>query len=108
VARATRLQDAQVQQTKDNIAKARAARLAELRKLGRFAAIGRLQISKVYVKQTYRVIDDSGKIVCYALPASKMDLSKFVGRKVGLVGKIEPHLQTAGALVRFTEVVELK
>jgi hypothetical protein len=59
----------------------------------------------------YRITDVSGKTFCYALakgPVAKQDLSKLVGRKVGLVGRIEPHLATKSALVQFTEVVELK
>lgn len=111
VAKAVRLQDARLRKIKDDIAKAKAKRLAEVQGLGRFAVIGQFQISKVYVEQTYQVVDDSGKITCYALPtdpASQMDLSKFVDRKVGLVGTIEPHVQTAGALVRFAQIVELK
>ncbi|MHC4509431.1 MAG: hypothetical protein ACYTAO_10815 [Planctomycetota bacterium] len=50
-------------------------------------------------------------MVCYALPAgaaAQRDLSGLIGRKVGLIGTIEPHKPTAGALVRFTNVVELK
>jgi len=111
VAKAVRLQDARLRKIKDDIAKAKAKRLAEVQGLGRFAVIGQFQISKVYVEQTYQVVDDSGKITCYALPtgpASQKDLSKFVDRKVGLVGTIEPHMQTAGALVRFAQIVELK
>jgi len=111
VAKAVRLQDAQLRKIKDDIAKARTKRLADMQELGRFAVIGQFQVSKVYVEQTYQVVDDSGKITCYALPtgpASQMDLSKFVGRKVGLIGTIEPHVQTSGALVRFTQIVELK
>ncbi|MHC4659607.1 MAG: SH3 domain-containing protein [Planctomycetota bacterium] len=108
VGKIVKLEDAQLRKTKNDIARERAARLAELRRLGRFAVIGRLKISTVYVEATYQVVDDSGKNVCYALPASKMDLTKLVGRKVGLVGKIEPHRQTGGALVRFTEAVPLK
>ncbi|MHC4388124.1 MAG: hypothetical protein ACYSX1_05910, partial [Planctomycetota bacterium] len=79
------------------------------------AAIGELQRSGVYglVPEPihYRIIDVSDRTVCYALakgPVSKKDLTKLVGRKVGLVGRIEPHLATKSALVRFTEVVELK
>ena len=39
---------------------------------------------------------------------SGTDLSELLGKKVGLVGTIEPHQQTAGALVRFSEVVGLE
>jgi len=108
-------QDAQLQKIKEQIDKARAAKLAEVPELGKFAVIGRFQNSNIYgpepEQRHYRLLDDSGKTVCYALPggsALELDLSKFVGRKVGLVGTIEPHPQTAGALVRFTEITELK
>ena len=115
VAKAVRLQNKQLQQIQDGIDKTRAARLAKIQNLGRFAVIGRLQTSSIYGVEAelkhYRVIDNSGKILCYALPsgpASKKDLSKLVGRKVGLVGTIEPHPQTKNALVRFTNIAELK
>ena len=114
VEKAVRLQDAELQRILLGIDKARTTRLAEVEDLGRFAVIGQLKTSNVYGSEPglkhYRIIDDSGKTVCYALPTgsvSKVDLSKLVGRKVGLVGTIEPHPQTAGALVRFTETVEL-
>ena len=114
VTKAIQLQDAQLQQIQERIDKAHATKLAQVQDLGRFAAVGQFQTSTIYGPEPelkhYRIIDDSGKIACYALPsdsASEIDLSKFVGRNVGLVGTIEPHLQTAGALVRFTEIVEL-
>lgn len=115
VANTVRLQDAHFQRIKDDIAKARAARLAEAQDLGRFAVMGRLQTSNIYLPDAqfkyYRIINDSGRTLCYTLPtgpASRVDLAEFVGRKVGLIGTIEPHLQTAGALVRFTEIVQLR
>jgi len=115
IAEAVRLQDTQLQQVQEGIDKARAKRLAEVQDLGRFAIIGKFEISSIYGPEAelkrYRIIDDSGKTVCYALPigaASNMDLGKLIGRKVGLVGTIEPNPQTAGALVRFTEVVDLE
>ena len=110
-----KLQDEQLQQIQNRIDKARAKKLAVIQDLGRFEAIGQFQTSLIYGPEAelirYRITDDAGKTVCYALPtgsASKMDLSKFVGRKVGLVGTIEPHPQTAGALVKFTEIAKLK
>jgi len=114
VAKAVRLQDAQLQQTKEGIEKARTTRLSGIQDLGRFAVIGQFQTSSIYGREAelkyYRIIDDSGRTVCYALPTgavSKMDLSKFIDHKVGLVGTIQPHQQTAGALVQFTEIVKL-
>jgi len=105
-----RLANEELEKIKDRIDKARTARLAEIKDLGRFAVIGQLQTFTTYGPGHYRVLDESDKTICYALPANQApqtDLSGLIGRKVGLVGTIEPHRQTAGALVRFTEVVEL-
>jgi hypothetical protein len=110
VVEAVQLQDAQLRRDIENIEKAVAAKLAEMQDLGRFAAVGRFQTFEAYPRY-YRIVDDSNKTVCCALPkgsALRVNLSKFVGRKVGLVGEIEPHLPTKGALVRFTEVAELR
>jgi hypothetical protein len=115
VAEAVRLQDAELRRNLEAIENSLAIRLADMQDLGRFAAVGELQKSGVYglVPEPihYRIIDASGRTVCYALgkgPVSKRNLAGLVGRKVGLVGRIEPHLATKSALVRFTEVVELK
>jgi uncharacterized protein YgiM (DUF1202 family) len=109
------LQDAKLQQIKEQIDKAYAARLAEAPDMGRFAVIGLLKTSNIYGPaaelKRYRITDDKGKAICYAVPtdaAAKMDLSGFVGKKVGLVGTIEANPQTQGAVVRFTEIAEVK
>jgi hypothetical protein len=106
-----RLQEANLQRILDGIDKSRTVRLAEVKNLGRFAVIGQFQTFVTYGPGHYRIVDDSDKTICYALPtgsASRMDLSKLVGRKVGLVGTIRPHPQTSGAVVQFTETVELQ
>ena len=111
VAKEIQLQDTQFKQVQERIDKARTSRLAKVEDLGRFAAVGQFQTFETYGPGNYRIINASGKTICYALPSSgtsKTDLSKFVGRSVGLVGTIEPHLPTKGALVRFTKVVELR
>ena len=114
VAKVVRLQNEELQKTREDIDKARATRLAQVENLGRFAVIGQFQTSSIYSSEArikhYRIVDNTDKTVCYALPtglASEMNLSKLVDLKVGLIGTIEPHPQTAGALVRFTEIVEL-
>lgn len=108
-------QDEQLQQIQKRIDKARQTQLAQAPQLGRFAVIGRLQTSNIYVADAerihYRIIDDTGKTACYIIAAdsaSQTDLPKFIGKKVGVVGAIEPHPQTKGALVRFTEIAELQ
>jgi uncharacterized protein YgiM (DUF1202 family) len=111
VAKEVKLQKAQLQRVMEGIDKARATRLAKTENLGRFMVIGEFQTFETYGTGHFRIVDESGKMMCYALPsgqASETDLSKFIGRQVGLVGTAEPHPATAGALVRFTEVVELE
>ncbi|MFB0525488.1 MAG: SH3 domain-containing protein [Phycisphaerae bacterium] len=110
VAKEVQLQNEQLQQIMQRIDKARTTRLAKAEDLGRFVVVGVFETFKTYGPGHYRIVDDSGKMICYVLPSeqvAKMDLSEFVGRKVGLVGAIQPHPQTAGALVRFKEIVEL-
>ncbi len=108
------LQESQFQQTEDRIGQARDAKLAQIKDLGKYAAIGKFVVSNIYgageQMKRYRIVDDSGKTICYAVPtgaAAGMDLAGFTDRKVGLVGEIEPSPQTSGALVRFTEIDEL-
>ena len=108
-------QEIQLQQVNRHIEDVRQKKLAKIRDLGKFAIIGEFQTSLIYGPEEqlkhYRILDDSGSTLCYALasgPAAKVDLDKFVGKKVGLIGSIEPYPQTSGALVQFIEVVELK
>jgi len=115
ICKQSQLQDTELQKTQTRIDKARTARLEALKKLGRFAVIGQFKSSNIYGPEAelkhYRIVDKSYKTICYALPSdetAKTDLSKLIGKKVGLVGKIESHPATGGALVRFTEIIELK
>jgi uncharacterized protein YgiM (DUF1202 family) len=112
---AVHFQDSQLQHTLERIEDARSAELANVPQLGQYAVVGQFQTSNIYGPEEglkhYRILDDKEKTLCYALPegsVSQADLDKFVGRKVGLVGTIEPHPQTKGTLVRFTEITELK
>lgn len=115
VDKAVPYQDSQLQETLKEIEKWRVKALTQVPDLGDFTVIGRLQISKIYGQEEelkhYRITDDSGQTICYALPegpVSGADLSEFIGRKVGLMGTVEPHPQTKSALLRFTEITELE
>ncbi len=114
VGKQVKQQDTELQKTQEGIAAARDAKLAEVKNYGKFAVMGRLQISNIYTgtgPKRYLIVDDSGKIICYATPdesAAKTDLSKLIGQKVGLVGVSVSNPQSSGTLVRFTEVVALK
>ncbi len=105
-----RLQKEQLDKKTAGIEQKRTARLAEVEDLGRFAVTGRLRPFILYGDGHYRIVDDSGKMLCYALPSdsvSQMDLTGMIGRKVGIVGAIEPHLPTKKAMVQFSQIVPL-
>jgi uncharacterized protein YgiM (DUF1202 family) len=82
---------------------------------GQFIASGRLRPSQIYTAQTggqrYLVVDDTGKIKCYAVPAdsaSGASVDKFMYHKVGLLGQAVKDPYNAVSLVKFTKIVALK
>lgn len=108
------LQDQKLRKVNEGIEKVRKAKIAEIPDLGKFTVIGKLETSILYSPDSeqphYRIINDSGKTLCYVVAtgdAAKLDLSKFASRKVGLIGKIKLHIQTRSALVEFTEITKL-
>jgi uncharacterized protein YgiM (DUF1202 family) len=115
VEKAVRQQEAQLKQTGEQIDKERAAKLAATQDLSKYTAVGLLQVSSVYDPQMqhqtyYRITDKTGGTVCYAVadgPAAQTDLSKFVGKQVGIIGTVDMNTQTGGVLVKFTEIAEL-
>jgi len=115
VAKEVKLQDTQLELTRERIDKMHATKLANLEELGRFTVIGQFKTSSIFGAEPhlrhYRITDESDNAICYAFgvgQAATLDFSKFIGHKVGLVGTLEAHPQTAKALVKFTEIVELK
>lgn len=111
VEKESKLQNSQLQQTIERIDTAHTERKADFKDTGQYAVIGTIKKSNVYgpekVLLHYTVVDDNGKIICYALPsgsAGLTDMESFVGKKVGLIGTIQPHPQTSGALVKFTAI----
>jgi uncharacterized protein YgiM (DUF1202 family) len=115
VEKAVRLQDAQLEQVRERIDQAQAAKLAQVPDLGKYTAVGQFQISSVYDPQMqhqtyYRIVDSTGNCLCYAVadgPVAQIDLSSFQGKQVGITGTIETRQQTGDVLVKFTEIVEL-
>jgi len=115
VGKEMQLQNKELEKVTGQIDEARAARLAQIENLGKFAVIGKLESSNIYraggQPKRYRILDGSGTTICYIVPtgaAVGMDMSKLIGKKVGVVGKIRPHEATARALVEFTEVVSIE
>jgi len=105
-----RLQNKQLDRKTAGIEQKRTAKLAAVKDLGKFAAMGELRPFVLYGDGHYLIVDDSGKMLCYALPSgplSQRDLTSMIGKKVGIVGKIEPHLPTKKAMVRFSQIVPL-
>ena len=110
VIKKVRLQKEQLDKKTTVIDEARTAKLAAVKDLGKFAVTGKLQPFTLYGAGHYRIVDDSGKMLCYALPsglASQTDLTSLIGKKVGIVGTVQPHLPTKKAMVRFSEIVPL-
>jgi uncharacterized protein YgiM (DUF1202 family) len=107
VAKTVELQDAQLQKVRSDIARAREKRMAELKELGGYTVIGWFHPFTAYGQGQYRIVDESGKTLCCAVPTSQMNVQQYVGEKVGLMGVIEPHLPTAGAMVRFAQIAQL-
>jgi len=115
VAKAEKLQEQQFGQTQQRIETAHSEQLAQFEDLSVFAVIGLLKESSLFAEtpgvKYYRVVNSDDKTICYARPtgaAADMDLSKFIDKKVGLVGTIEANHELGGALVEFTNIVELK
>jgi uncharacterized protein YgiM (DUF1202 family) len=111
VGKTVKLQNEQLKKTKEQIDKARTERLTEIEDLGKYAVIGKLENFMTYGPGHYRIVDETDKTICTALPsikAAEKDFSSLVGKKVGLIGTIEPYQQTAGALVRFDKIVSME
>jgi len=109
------LQSKERQKVNSKIDEARQARLAQIEDLGKFAVVGKLAGSSLYpsTDQTrrYRILDDSGKTICYVAPtaaAMSQDLSQLIGKKVGLVGEIQAHEPTSRAFIKYTQVIPLE
>ncbi|MHC4722017.1 MAG: SH3 domain-containing protein [Planctomycetota bacterium] len=108
-------QDAKLQKLREQIKNRYAVKAANIPDPGKFIAAGRLRPSQIYTTQTgqkrYLVVDETGKIMCYAMPAdsaSGLNMDKFIGRKVGLLGQAVKDPYNAVSLVKFTEIVDLQ
>lgn len=115
VEKADSRQNDQLNSLYQKIEDAHETKMTQMQDLGRFSVVGTLKKSSVYGPQPdmlrYIITNPAGKIICYAVPvgsAASIDLSQMFGKDVGLVGKIEPHPQTASALVKFTDIEVIK
>lgn len=108
VNREVKLQNEQLQKIREKIEKTRAEKLEKFKDLGAFAIVGTLQTFTTYGPGNYRIVDNTGRTICYAKPSgiSPTTADKLIGQKVGLIGTLEPHRPTKGTLVRFTKIVK--
>jgi uncharacterized protein YgiM (DUF1202 family) len=115
IAKAVKVQEEQFGKTQQQIESAKSEQLSKFEDKSIFAVIGKLLESPLFAEtpgaKYYRVVDEKGKTLCYARPtgaAADMDLSKFVDKKVGLVGTIEANTEMGEAVVQFTNIVEVQ
>lgn len=87
------------------------AKLRQIPNRGRYLIRGRIRPSNIYTAKTgqkrYIVLDDTGRIVAYAVPANPIaDLSVkgVLDKVVGLVGKVVSDPKNPITLIEFTEV----
>ncbi len=109
-----KVQKAKLARLRQQIDERRSAKIKNIPDPGRFIVTGRLKSSNIYTSQTGRkrflIINDAGKILCYAVPdenAVDINAEALLHRKVGLLGKVVSDPHNPVSLVTFTEIVEL-
>ena len=110
-----RQQDSQLEQKIAQIDKQAEAEKIAKSDLGMFAVMGTLKKSRVFDVKAgitrYMILDDQGKLLCYAVPMKmrrSINVEEYLNQKVGLVGKIEPDIQTGSSIVKFTSITSLE
>ncbi|MBE0537270.1 MAG: hypothetical protein IH624_16525 [Phycisphaerae bacterium] len=107
-------QDAELQKLRQQIRENFNLKIAEIPNPGKYIIKGTLQPSLVFTgeigKKRYRILNDDGKILCYAVLADNVisvHPDRFVGRKVGLRGSIVSDKINPIGLVTFVAIEEL-
>lgn len=104
-------QQKKLKEAREQIRKRRDEELAKMSAPERFTVVGKLRPSSVYTTKSsqkrFLIVNDAGKIICYAIPtdnAVSMDLSKFVMKKVGLIGETKSDPHNPVSLVMFSGI----
>ncbi len=107
-------QDSALAKLRQEIRERYTARLAGVPNPGKYIIKGKIQPSLVYTGQSgqkrYKILNDAGKIVCYAVPAADATvttLDDFIGRSIGLKGTIVTDKANPVGLVTFTAIEKL-
>lgn len=106
------IDDAELAKALIDIDKKLLEKIAELptSKLGKYTVIGVFKNTQE-VTGHYILVDDTGKILTYALPMDSftiVDINSFLGKKVGLIGDLQPYPKASHARIKFTEIVEVE
>jgi hypothetical protein len=108
-------QEAALAEAREQINRRRSEKVENVPDPGRFIVSGESRSSNIYTSQTdqkrFLVVNDVGKILCYAIPdenAGDINIESLLGHKVGLLGKVVSDPHNPVSLVKFTDIVELK
>ena len=107
-------QDSALDKLRRTIKEKYAIRIAEIPNPGKYIIKGKIQPSLVYTGQSgqkrYKVLNEAGKIICYAVPASRttaINIDSFAGRQIGLKGTIVTDKANPIGLVTFTAIEDI-
>jgi hypothetical protein len=107
-------QDSALDNVRKGIRKDLADKLAAIPNPGKYILTGIIKESLVYTPKTgqkrYLIVNETGKILGYAIPASKTAealVAPLLGKTVGLIGKPGPDSKNPMALIEFTGIEEL-
>ncbi len=106
--------DAQLAKLREEIRDRLARKLEEISEARKYIIMGEFRPSEIYTDETsqkrYMIVDETGKIVCYAVPdqsAARIDVDKLMYCKVGLEGKMLDDLYNTVRVVKFSNIEEL-
>jgi len=112
--KAIQQQDSSLDNVRKGIRKNLADKLAAIPNPGKYILSGIIKESLVYTPKTgqkrYLIVNETGKILGYAIPASKTAealVAPLLGKTVGLIGKPGPDSKNPMALIEFTGIDEL-
>jgi hypothetical protein len=112
--KAIKQQDSSLDNIRKDIRKNLADKLAAIPDPGKYILSGIIKESLVYTPRTgqkrYLIVNETGKILGYAIPASKTAealVAPLLGKTVGLIGKPGPDSKNPMALIEFTGIDEL-
>ena len=91
-----------------------AAELKDIPLDSQFTVTGIVKPSQIFTADTgiqrYLVVADTGKVICYAVPADTIaenNLEKFINKKVILSGEVIQNPHSAITMVRFNKINDL-